>query len=463
MGLGCKAVTEDTIAAISTPLGRGGIGIVRISGRDALKIANRIFNSSSGLKPSSFKTHTIHYGTIMEGGKVIDEVLLTVMRSPKTYTKEDIVEINCHAGLIVLRDILSLVLNSGARLAEPGEFTKRAFLSGRIDLTQAQAVMDIISAKNDSALRVGVEQLKGNLSNRINSCRQLLLDALSALEAAIDFPEDVNILPGLKQVKKKNEEAGLILAELSQSAKFGKLLREGLRLAICGSPNVGKSSLLNALLKEERSIVTPIAGTTRDTIEEIVDIKGIPVRLIDTAGILYPRDVIERKAVERSRKEIEKADIVLFIFDGSKKISRRDLLLAGKIKRKKSIGIINKIDLGQKADRAKILKIFKDCVEISAKKAKNIGILEDKIAELAVKGIDYELESAVIVNLRHAELIRKAQKNIAQAVNSIDNSLSPELIAEDIRLALELLDELLGKSFSVDLLDKIFGEFCIGK
>lgn len=457
-----KEDLTDTIAAISTPIGEGGIGIVRISGEDALKIADKIFVSSRG-KPSGFKTYTIHYGKIADSSRVIDEVILTVMRAPKTYTKEDVVEINCHGGIVALRDVLELVLKNGARLAHPGEFTKRAFLNGRIDLAQAEAVIDIIRAKTDSALRLGLNQLKGKLSDEINKYRELILNILVQLEASIDFPEEEISKADLKDLAGRIERINHDLKDLIDNSKSARILREGVHLVICGKPNVGKSSLLNALLKEERAIVTPLAGTTRDTIEEIIDIKGVPVRIVDTAGILEPRDLVEKKALSRSKQEISAADLVVILFDGSKKLSQEDLLLIKNLKRKTVIAVINKIDLKQNIERQQLLSKFKNVVEISAKRNRNIILLENMIADLVYGGVVLNAESVMIGNLRHIQLIRKAQKNIAQASESLDNGLSLEFIAQEIREALGFLDEILGKKFSGDLLDKIFSEFCIGK
>jgi len=456
-----KDLTE-TIAAISTPIGEGGIGIVRISGADALKIADKIFVSSRG-KPSGFKTYTIHYGKIVESLKVVDEVILTVMRAPKTYTKEDVVEINCHGGIVALRDVLDLVLKSGARLAHPGEFTKRAFLNGRIDLAQAEAVIDVIRAKTDSALRLGLSQLKGGLSGAINKYREEILNILAQLEASIDFPEEEKDKVDLTRLSGEIKETGANLKGLIDNSRCARILREGTHLVICGKPNVGKSSLLNTLLKEERAIVTPLAGTTRDTIEEVIDIKGIPVRIVDTAGILEPKDLVEKKALMRSRKEIDLADLVIIVFDGSKRLSQEDRLLIKKLRRKTVIAVINKNDLKQKIEREKIASEFKNVIDISAKKSRNIILLEKIIADLIYGGLVLNTESVMVSNLRHIQLIRKAQKNIAQAGESLDNKLPLEFIAQDIREALGFLDEVLGKRFSSDLLDKIFSEFCIGK
>lgn len=460
----------DTIAAIATAAGQSGIGIVRISGKDALAVADKIFLSKNAKKPSGFKTYTTHYGWVVERGntqraehKIIDEVILTVMRAPKSYTKEDIVEINCHGGIVALRRVLELALENGSRLAAPGEFTKRAFLNGRLDLTRAEAVLDIIKAKTDSALRVGIEQLKGTLSGRINKIRESLLGVLSQLEANIDFPDDevgpVNPEDLLTRVRTISSDLKSIL----DSANTGRILREGVNAVICGRANVGKSSLLNALLKQERSIVTPIAGTTRDTIEEIIDIKGIPVRIVDTAGIIEPRDLIEKKALRRSKKYIGSADLVILLFDNSKKLSREDHTLMKKLGQKTTIAVINKMDLKAKIEREKIQKKFKRIVDISAKKMGNIALLEDAIANLVYDGKLRRSEPVLVSNLRHIQSIRQAEKLIAEAVNSLDNKLSLEFIAQNVKDALGHLDDVLGKRFSEELLDKIFSEFCIGK
>lgn len=455
---------QDTIAAIATSVGESGIGIVRISGKDALAVANKIFVSKDGQSPSDFRTYTMHYGWIVDRSqKIIDEVILTVMRAPRSYTKEDIVEINCHGGITVMRRILDLVLENGVRLAEPGEFTKRAFLNGRIDLTQAEAVLDIIRAKTDSALKISAEQLRGLLSQRINKFRKILLGILVRLEANIDFPDDeidaVNLQGIYKALLKINNE----LKEILTAAKTGQLLREGIQAVICGKPNVGKSSLLNALLKQERSIVTPIAGTTRDTIEEVIDIRGIPIKIVDTAGIIEPKDLVEKKAIERTKRHMDLADLVILIFDASKRLSSDDLILIKKLKKKTVLAVINKIDLREKIEKARIAKTFENFVEISAKKLKNINLLEEKIANLIYNGKIRSQESLLVSNLRHITTLRYAQKHIAEAMASLDNKLSLEFIAEDVKEALSYLDEILGKKFSEDLLDKIFNEFCIGK
>lgn len=473
---------SDTIAAIATSMGESGIGIVRLSGKDVLSAADRIFVSKDGKCPADFKTYTVHYGWIVDRKQktenrnnlisdfcslssdcIIDEVILTVMRGPKSYTKEDVVEISCHGGIVALRRVLDLVLENGCRLAQPGEFTKRAFLNGRIDLAQAEAVLDIIRAKTDSALHIGIEQLKGGLSDEINRIRNSLLDILSVLEANIDFPEEgidsIDREGILKQLHGIND----YLSRILKNSNHGRVFREGIRAVICGKPNVGKSSLLNALLKQERSIVTPIAGTTRDVIEEIIDIKGIPVRIVDTAGIIEPADLIERKAIQRSKKCIDSADLVILLLDNSKRIDRQDEAFMRKLKAKTVLVVINKIDLRQKIERNKILKRFGNIADISAKKGRNINLLEEMIAELVFKGRIKDSESAMVSNLRHIQLIKKSQKFVAETVVSLDNKLSFEFIAQNIKDAVGYLDDLLGKKFSGDLLDRIFSKFCIGK
>lgn len=455
---------NDTIAAIATPVGVSGIGIVRMSGQGALKIADKVFQAKDGRKPSSFKSYTVHYGWIADASRqIIDEVILTVMRAPRSYTKEDVVEINCHGGIVALRRVLDLVLENNARLADPGEFTKRAFLNGRLDLAQAEAVIDIIRAKTGSSLKISQEQLKGNLSQLISKLSSGLLDMLSVLEANIDFPEEEISPANLKEMRIKLGAINRQLLSLLESAKYGRVLREGIHAVICGRPNVGKSSLLNALLKQERSIVTAVPGTTRDTIEEIIDIRGIPIRIVDTAGILEPRDLIEKKAVARSKKQIGLADLVILLFDGSQPLHNNDLRLMQRLNKKIVLAVINKCDLRQKIERQKLRKSFSSLIEISAKKNKNINLLEDAIAGIVYSGSLKSPESAIISNARHIQAVKKAQKLIAEALVSLDNLLSIEFIAQDLREAIGFLDDILGKRFSEDLLDKIFRDFCIGK
>ena len=454
---------QDTIAAISTAPGESGIGIVRLSGKESLAIANKIFVGLDKTKPAQFKSFSMHYGKIVDNKKIIDEVILTVMRGPKSYTRQDVVEINCHGGLLSLRKILELTLKHGCRLASPGEFTKRAFLNGRIDLTQAEAVIDIIRAKTDSALKISLGQLSGNLSGEINKIRQKLLDILVILEANLDFPEE-----GILHQDQSNLALGLTaideqLNALLSSASEGRILREGLHVVICGKPNVGKSSLLNALLKKERSIVTSVAGTTRDTIEEIIDIKGVPVRIVDTAGILKPRNLIEAKAVKRSREQIKLADLVIILFDSGSKLDQEDRKLIKEVKKKNVIAVINKIDLKSRINKKEITGIFFRVVELAARSGKNLNLLEDALYDFVYQGKMPSPELMLVSNLRHIGALRNAQKLIGEAKQILADKLSIEFITQNLKDACVYLDKILGKSFSEDLLDRIFTDFCIGK
>lgn len=463
-----KFALNDTVAAIATGSGDSGIGIIRISGPCAFAVADKVFIPKSGIKPSQSKGYSIHYGWITSGHRrqdTIDEVLLTVMRSPRSYTCEDMVEINCHGGIIALRAVLEVVLENGCRLAQPGEFTKRAFLNGRIDLSQAESVLDIIRAKTDSALKVGITQLRGALSKQMHHARETLLEILSGIEANIDFPEEEIDTSVLKEASGRLQAIDKELVSILKNTRQGRIYREGIHAVICGKPNVGKSSLLNALLKQERSIVTPIAGTTRDTIEEIIDIKGIPVRIVDTAGIVEPSDLVEKKAVQRTQEQIDLADLILFVFDGSRKLSKEDHVLIRKLLSKKKIiiALINKIDAAQKIEKAEIRKKFNCAIEISAKKMKNISLLEESIAQLIYAGEVINPESVVASNLRHIHALKKAKQHVVEAIAAISNELSLEFVAQYIKDALGYIDEILGKNFSEDLLDKIFADFCIGK
>jgi tRNA modification GTPase len=454
---------EDTIAAISTALGEGAVGIVRLSGPRALMVADAIFSGKKGLKPSEFKTYSIHYGKIVKGQEVLDEVILTVMRAPYSYTREDVVEINCHGGIVALRKVLDVVLEHGCRMAAPGEFTRRAFLNGRIDLAQAEAVIDIIRAKTDSALKVGLEQLKGGLSKEIERIRQALLNILVVLEANIDFPDEDIKQQEMAAVSKDLTVARGRLNKLLDSAKTGRILREGIHVVICGKPNVGKSSLLNALLKKERSIVTPFAGTTRDSIEEIIDIKGIPVRIVDTAGILKPRNLIEKKAVLRAKTHIRQADLVIILFDASKKLEQDDWRLIKEIKHRNAIAVINKIDLKQRIKQGELARLFHKVVGISAKKLKNINLLEDALCEFVYQGKLLSPEFTLVSNLRHVSALKDAEKLLNHAAGVFAEKLPLEFFAQDLKDACAYFDKILGRDLPSDLLDRIFADFCIGK
>ncbi|MFC1703664.1 tRNA uridine-5-carboxymethylaminomethyl(34) synthesis GTPase MnmE [Candidatus Omnitrophota bacterium] len=468
---------DDTIAAISTPLGQAGIGIVRLSGKDALSIADKVFLAKGKKKASRVSTYTTHYGWIVNGSQgsrpkndkrheVIDEVLLTVMRAPRSYTKEDIVEINCHSGIVPLRKILDLVLRSGARLAEPGEFTRRAFINGRIDLVQAEAVLDIIQSKTDQAFKVSVNQLKGELSERITQIREQLLEILAHIEAEINFPEEDDVKNvSYSSLQKRIKKIETELTQILNFAAEGKMLREGVSIAICGRPNVGKSSLLNALIKKEKAIVTSIAGTTRDAVEDMVSVAGFPVRFIDTAGIATPKDEVEKAAVKKSRENIEEADIILLLFDGSRHVTKKDRELIVELKGKNIIFVVNKIDLGQKINLGKLqaLCATKKIAKISALKKTGLSNLERNITKRLFSHRAVHNEQILISNIRHIELLKSVKKSINQAQEAIEKALPEDFIAEELRLSLEDCDAIIGKNIKQDLLDKIFSEFCIGK
>jgi tRNA modification GTPase len=473
---------NDTIAAIATAIGESGINIVRISGGGALGIADKIFRSRDGL-PSSYSTHTVHYGWVVKcsGGGFrrttrdarrrthdetllrIDEVLLTVMRGPRSYTKEDVVEINCHGGAVAARKVLKLALELGARLAEPGEFTRRAFINGRIDLTQAEAVLDVIHAQTEAAFELGLQQLEGNVSCLATRLRGRLLELLMELEANINFPEDAHEEDCTSRFGPVLEEIDRELRRYLQNAEKGRIIKEGIRVVICGSPNVGKSSLLNALLRKERAIVTAIAGTTRDTIEEAVSLRGIPVKLIDTAGLARAEGLLDRHALRRTLESLRHADVTLVVLDGNKKISPKEIALLRKMKHKKCIAVVNKIDLPQRIEKEKLLRYCPLCVEVSARKGTDIELLEDAISGLVLAGEVDIKETLFISNLRHIRIFQDVQKSVAAARKSLDNTLSAEFIAEDLKAAVTRLDLLLGKDSSAELLDKIFSRFCIGK
>lgn len=458
---------DDTIAAISTPVGENGIGIVRLSGPDSLVIADKIFKPKNGKCPSQFKTYTTHYGHILDKDKAssaIDEVILTIMRAPRSYTKEDIVEINCHGGTASLKKILECVLTLGARLAEPGEFTKRAFLNGRIDLAQAEGVLDIIRSKTDTSLRAAMSQVKGEFSVEVKNLRNELLDILSSVEASIDFPdEDIEILSETNFDKRVGEVIGKLKA-LIDSADKGKILREGITTVICGRPNVGKSSLMNALLKEKRVIVSHIPGTTRDTIEEIVNIGGIPLRLIDTAGIIDSEDILIKEGVERSRLHIKAADLIIFMVDGSEDLKQEDKKIADSIKDKKVVVVINKIDLTNKLKRDDLKKIISErsIIEISVAKKKNIDELIDKTCDMIWGGQITADHTPLVTNIRHKVLLIQAKDRLSNMLSNAKDT-STEFIALDMKEAIESLGEITGETIDTEILDRIFANFCIGK
>lgn len=455
----------DTIAAIATALGEGSVGIIRISGPDSIRIADRVFRS--GIKLEKAKTHTLHYGYIVDPktGERVDEVLVALMRAPRSYTMEDVVEIHCHGGIVVLQRVLRLVLAAGARLAEPGEFTKRAFLNGRIDLSQAEAVIDLIRAKTDSSMKIALKQVEGRLSEKIRALRQTLIELLAHIEVTIDYPEhdveEVAIRHIVKQGRAMAEEIGSLLA----GARTGRILREGIRTVIAGKPNVGKSSLLNALSRTDRAIVTDIPGTTRDILEEQISIRGIPLQIIDTAGIRETEDVVERIGVERSRGALEEADLVLFVMDASTELTGIDKELLTKVKGKPTIIILNKVDLPRKIDSDEIRKAAPDAVivEMSVKKGVGIERLEAEVERLFLSGGIEGKEAAYVSNTRHIALLEKAKAQLEEAVVSAEAGMTLDLIAVEIREAWETLGEIVGEAVGEELLDQIFSQFCLGK
>jgi tRNA modification GTPase len=453
--------TDDTIAAISTPAGQGGIGIVRLSGKDAINIAEKIFRSPKKHKISKSQSHRILYGHIVAPGskELVDEVLISVMRAPNTYTKEDIIEINCHGGAIPVRRALELVIKNGARLADPGEFTQRAFLNGRIDLAQAEAVLDVINSLTVESQKTAVNQLKGRLSDKVEKIRHELIELAALVETYIDFPEE-DIEPiSLKDMNNRSLKIKKALEKLVHSSKYGLILREGLRTAIIGRPNVGKSSLLNALLEKDRAIVTEAPGTTRDVIEEYLNIKGLPLRIMDTAGIRSVEDIAEQEGVRRSLKAIEDADLVLLVIDGSKSLHKTDEELIKKSENKNRILVINKTDLSQ---IIKIEPIKKDSVKISAKKGTGLSRLKNKIVTAALNG-NTESNTEAVTNIRHVNALERTLNSLNSFRAEMNNSTSPEFLSVELREALDAIGEIIGITTPDDILNRIFSSFCIGK
>ena len=455
----------DTIAAISTPAGEGGISIVRVSGNDALDVASRIFK---GKNLHEVKSHTINYGHIVNpktNGK-IDEVMVSVMLAPKTYTCEDVVEINCHGGIVPTNDILQLVLSNGARMAKPGEFTERAFLNGRVDLSQAEAVMDLIRAKTDRSMKVALNQLDGDLSHLIKNLRQDILDVLAQVEVNIDYPEydDVETMTS-KLLREKAVEVKAQIKQLLQTAQEGKILRDGLATAIVGHPNVGKSSLLNRMLHEDKAIVTDVAGTTRDVLEEYVNVRGVPLKLVDTAGIRETNDKVEKIGVERSRKAIQTADLVLLVLDSSQPLSKEDRQLIDVTNEAKRIIILNKTDLPLQLDMGELLKLVPEDQIIRTAATEGIGLddLKEKIAKLFFGGIESNQNSVIVTNARHIGLLNQAEDALDSVLQGLNDGVPVDLVQIDMTQCWDLLGEITGDSYQDELLDQLFSQFCLGK
>lgn len=456
----------DTICAIATPIGEGGISIIRISGNDALGIASSIFRPKNKQDIKDMKTYTMRYGNILsrENNEIVDDVILSYMKGPYSYTGENVVEINCHGGVVATNRVLNEIVKAGARLAEPGEFTKRAFLNGKIDLSQAEAVIDIIRAKTELSMKSAIMQSKGSLSKEIGELRKYLLNVLALIEYAVDFTEDDediiddNLLFQIKDGINKTIER---IKKLLKNADEGKIIRDGLNMVIVGKPNVGKSSLLNALLKEKRAIVTDIPGTTRDIIEEYINIDGIPVRIIDTAGIRDTEDTVEKIGVERSKEKIEEADLVVLMMDSSREVDDEDKLIIDAVKDKKYITLLNKIDLNRKISDD-IIGNLRNIIEISAKNEIGIDDLKDKIKELFFDG-EIDSESLIISNTRHKQALYRALENCTIALEKIKSNEFLDLISIYITSGMRALGEITGDELEEDLLNKIFSEFCVGK
>lgn len=445
---------DNTIAAISTPLGTGAISIIRMSGKDSISIINKIFTKDL----SNEKSHTIHYGKIIDNNEEIDEVLVSLMRSPKTFTKEDVIEINCHGGLSTTNKVLELLLNNGAVLASPGEFTKRAFLNGRIDLIEAQGIMDLIEAKTELARTQAMKELNGNLSNKIDLLREKLIEIISNIEVNIDYPEyeDINKVTN-EQIYPKIKELIQEIDNLIASSEDGKIIKEGITIGIIGKPNVGKSSLLNAILEEEKAIVTDIEGTTRDTIEGTTIINGIACNFIDTAGIRNSDNIVEQIGVNKSKKIIDTCDLVLLVLNNNDIITKEEQELLEQIRNKPHIVIVNKIDLEQK------LELNEECVKISIKEKKGLEQIKDKISEIFNLEKIKTQDMTYLSNARSISLLKKANNLLVSSLTNIENNYPIDIVEIDLKESWNTLGEIIGKTYTDELLDEMFQRFCLGK
>lgn len=456
---------EDTIAAVATAYGEGGIGIIRISGEEALPILQGIFEFHGDT--DTFTSRRMTYGKIIdkEKNQIIDEVLAVYMKGPKTYTAEDVVEINCHGSMVSLRKTLALVLRKGARLAEPGEFTKRAFLNGRLDLSQAEAVIDMIRAKTDKSFDVAVSQLEGRLSLKVEEIRQKLLDLLVDITVNIDYPdEDIEEMT-YEKLEESIVETQDMIEKLLATSSTGRMIREGIKIAIVGKPNVGKSSLMNGLLKETRAIVTDIPGTTRDTIEEVLSIRNIPVYLVDTAGIRETSDKVEKMGIEKSKEAFNQADFILFLLDGSRPLEEEDLQIMEFLKERKSLVLINKRDLGEAISIEEIAAKLpaSQVIEASLLKGQGITEIEDAVEDLVYGGEIVQKESMMVNNVRHIELLQQAVKSLTDALHMSERREALDFIEVDVKNAYERLGEIIGETVSDDIINEVFARFCLGK
>ncbi|MDA8353598.1 MAG: tRNA uridine-5-carboxymethylaminomethyl(34) synthesis GTPase MnmE [Firmicutes bacterium] len=455
----------DTIAAISTPVGEAGIAVIRVSGPDAVRIADQIYQGKSSL--SEADTHTVHYGHIIDpdSGEQIDEVLVTVMRAPRTFTREDVVEISCHGGMVPVQNVLEALFSSGARSAEPGEFTKRAFLNGRIDLSQAEAVIDLIRSRTDRAARVAMHQAKGRLSQLVRRLRQDILETLAHLAVNVDYPEyDAEELTA-QTILERSRHIKEEIEQLLQTARQGKIYREGIATAIIGRPNVGKSSLLNALAHENKAIVTDVPGTTRDVIEEYVNVRGIPLRLVDTAGIRETEDLVEKIGVERSRQALDEADLVLLLLNYAEPLSEEDRKLLQVVRNLTAIVVVNKTDLEPQLDLQEVKESLQDIplITTSIKREEGLDRLEEAIADLFMEGRAPSADATYVSNTRHISLLKQARQQVEEAIDGIQSGVPLDMVEIDLKNAWQTLGGIIGDTVGEDLIDQIFSQFCLGK
>lgn len=458
----------DTIAAISTPMGEGAIAIVRMSGPDSIKIADKLFKSIGNKKLMEVASHTINYGHIIDPAtdEVVEEVMVSLMRGPKTFTKEDVIEINCHGGLASVNRLLQLTTSYGARIAEPGEFTKRAFLNGRIDLSQAEAVMDLIRAKTDRAMNVALGQMEGRLSKLIRHLRQEILETLAHVEVNIDYPEYDDVEEMTQKVMiEKSAYIKTEIEKLLQTSQQGKILREGLATVIVGRPNVGKSSLLNSLVQENKAIVTDIPGTTRDVIEEYVNVRGVPLRLLDTAGIRETEDIVERIGVEKSRKVLREADLILLVLNYADELTEEDKNIFKATEGMDYIVIVNKTDLPQKIDLEKVRELAgnRKVITTSLVEENGVDLLEEAISSLFFAGSIEASDMTYVSNSRHISLLSQAMRAISDAIEGAENGTPIDIVQIDLTRTWEILGEIIGESVHESLINQLFSQFCLGK
>lgn len=454
---------SDTIAAPATALSSAGIGIIRISGDDAIEIADRIFCAKNKKKLTDCASHTIHYGYVSDGNRMIDEVLVMLMKAPNSYTREDIVEIDCHGGMLIMQKILEAVIHSGARMAEPGEFTKRAFLNGRIDLAQAESVIDMINAKNDFAWQSSIDQLSGSLSKKIRQLREKIINETAFIESALDDPEHYSLSGYPNKLLNIVCELKQEIQHLIDTADNGRILKEGINTVIVGKPNVGKSSILNVLVGADRAIVTDVAGTTRDALEEHIQLSGISLNIIDTAGIRQTEDLVEKIGVDKAKEYIERADLILYVIDSSIKLNEDDLSVAKMLKDKNVIVILNKSDLKQCVTEQEIESISDHVISVSAKEGNGISELTDLIRSLFLHGELSYNDQVVITNLRHKNALINSLESLTLVENSIQNQMPEDFYSIDLLDAYDSLGAIIGEALEDDLADEIFSKFCMGK